>query len=362
MKFIWLTDEYSKEWDNIVKISNDAWLFHFYDWLQSTENVWNLKSISFLVENNGEIVGIFPLQIHKTNRLIKSIFMGSAGAAIKNGINPSFRIKLLNEMYKHAEAIGKKYGSPFIEVYIPPLSNSSLNNQRGINPLINFSYMDISTQTWIVDLYQTEEILFQNLSHDARINIRNAKNIGYKLQKIQSINEIDKYYQIHQETYHRTGAIPHPKEYFLSIYKNICEKGYGTIWEALDHENIPIAFMIVGLFKKRANYIAGCCKTENLNSGVNYLLQYNSMLWAKSQGAKWFENGEAFPNIRSGKLRGLSIFKEKFGGELYRFYKGRLDLTEKSNRNGIFELTKNYFRDLLHSIKSYFKTKKILSI
>jgi hypothetical protein len=354
--FINLSPEFSKEWDKIIQDSDDAWLYHLYDWLHMTENVWDLISKSFLVEHNKEIIAIFPLQMHKKNRILKSVFMGPGGPAIKNSIDLNFRNRVLQAMYSHVKKIALKSRSPYIEIYLPPLINSSISNFWGVNPLINYSYIDISTHTWIVDLRKPEEIIYQNLSYDARRNIKKATKTGFSIRNCQSINEVDKYYKVHTETYNRTGAHPHPKEYFYGIYKYICDKGFGVIWEALDKENNPIAFKITGIFKKSAVYWAGCCKTKYLDSGVNYLLQYNAMLWAKQQGAEWFDNGEAFPNINEGKLRGLTIFKSKFGGELHRLFKGKLNLMKVSEIIGILGITKHFIQELFHSIKSHVRS------
>ncbi len=46
------------------------------------------------------------------------------------------------------------------------------------------------------------------------------------------------------------------------------------------------------------------------------------MLGAKEEGFRWYEVGEIFPGTLDEKLKGLSTFKSKFGGELYRFYRG----------------------------------------
>lgn len=337
MRFIELTPNLSEEWDKVVHTSDDAWLCHLYNWLQMTEKVWNLESKSFLVEHEGEKIGIFPLQMHKKNRILKSTFMGTGGAAIKNSAHPSFRKKVFRAMYDHVEEIARSSGSPYIEIQLPPLDKSSLHNRWGINPLVNYFYTDVSTHTWMVDLSRPEDVIFANLSENAKRKIKLAKKKGYQIEKLKTLEEVDKYYEVHCENYNRTGANPHPKAYFLGIYENICKKGYAVIWKALDHNGEEVAFKIIGLFKNGAIYWAGCCKTEHLNSGVNYLLHYNSMLWAKNKGAGWFESGEAFPNVREGKLKGLTDFKGKFGGELHRFYRGRLQLIAESEKENVYQ-------------------------
>lgn len=324
LRFVNLTQDLSEVWDKLVYASDDAWLYHLHDWLRFTEKIWDLESKSFLVEHEGDVIGIFPLQMHKKSRVLRSIFMGTGGGAVTNAVHPVFRRRIFKAMYGHVEEIACEVRAPFVEIYLPPLAKSCIENRWGVNPLVNYSYTDTSTHAWVADLTKNDDDILAGFSHDARINIRKAREAGYEIRESKSLGDLDEYYRVHCETYHRTGAKSFPKSYFLGIHEHICRKGLAVIWKALNRAGHPVAFEIIGLFKEGAVYWAGCCETKHLHSGVNYLLQYNSMLWAKERGAKWFENGEAFPNVLEGKLRGLTTFKEKFGGELHRFYKGKM--------------------------------------
>ncbi len=334
MKIIPLSPALSVEWDKIANSSDDAWLFHLYDWLELEEEAWDLERKSFLVEHEGRFIGIAPLQKNRKNNFLKSDLMGASGVALINGIDHAFREKVLKAAYQHIEEIARENASPGVEIYLPPLAEISLKDRWQINPLIHFHYTDISTHTLIADLAASEEEILSNLSQTARLQLRNAKESGYT---VRLASGVDKYYETHCENYQRTGVKPHPKVFFVSIYERICKKGHACVWEALDKNGEPIAFELIALFKSKAFYWSGCCKTGHLQSGVNYLLQVNSMLWAKAQGARWFETGEAFPGAREGKEKGLTDFKEKFGGQLHRLLKGRLDISISSKKASAFK-------------------------
>ena len=106
----------------IVHSSDDAWMFHLYDWLELEEKVWDLERKSFLVEHEGRVIGIVPLQMNKKNRFLKSDLMGASGPALINDLDASFRDKALKEIYGHIEEIGRDNSSPGIEIYLPPLA------------------------------------------------------------------------------------------------------------------------------------------------------------------------------------------------------------------------------------------------
>ncbi len=348
-KFLNLNPSLAIEWDKVVFESDDAWLFHLYDFASFTEKAWGYKSKSFLVEEDGEIIAIFPLQID-SRRIIQSLYMGACGPAIKNKVDPGFRLTLLNHMFNHVEEIAKENNSPEVDIFLSPHTKSSFN-RWGVNPLVNYYYNDISTHTWMSDLTRSEKEIFDGFSRNAKRLIKKTEGENFRIEKVKSLEEIDSYYQIHCENYARTGAQPHPKQYFVGIFNTICNKGYATIWKILDKEGNPIAYENIALFKKGAQYWTTCCRNDYLESGVNYLLQYHSMLWAKSQGALWFENGEAFPNIQDGKLRGLTDFKGKFGGELHRFFKGKREFavrTQPRIKDRPYIRWFRYFRDKIY--------------
>jgi hypothetical protein len=46
-------------------------------------------------------------------------------------------------------------------------------------------------------------------------------------------------------------------------------------------------------------------------------------------GIEWYDTGEAFPQIKAGKRKGLNDFKKSFGGQLFPLFRGRLILKKQ---------------------------------
>ncbi|MDD2890556.1 MAG: peptidoglycan bridge formation glycyltransferase FemA/FemB family protein [bacterium] len=324
MRFIPLGPSLREEWDKIVYNSDDAWMFHLYDWITLIERIpeWNLAPENFLVEHEGKIVAIFPLQMRSHTKELLSTGMGPAGHAIRNDVKHKDRENILKETYEYIKNIAYKKKASKISIFIPPLNETSLNNHRGVNPLVNYFYLDVSTHTWIIDLSKTKTELYDNISRNARREIKEAIDKGYRVREINSREEIDIYYNIHCHTYERTGVMPHPKAYFLGIYDYFILNGRTKGFVAIDKNNEPIGFTNIAIFKEKAVYFTTCCEDEHFKNGVYYLLLWNAIEYAKDNGLKWFDCAEAFPNVKEGKLKGLNDFKSKFGGELHRFYKG----------------------------------------
>ncbi|MGC9114293.1 MAG: hypothetical protein ACP5IG_04410 [Candidatus Micrarchaeia archaeon] len=59
------TDADAMAWDAVVESSDEAWLFHLYDWRRVLKKGWNFRSFYLLAEKDGQPVGILPLFLKK---------------------------------------------------------------------------------------------------------------------------------------------------------------------------------------------------------------------------------------------------------------------------------------------------------
>ncbi len=328
MDFVKLNPEFAAQWDNLVHQSEDGWLFGLFSWQKMAVEVpqWGFEDYSFGVLEAGRWKAVMPLQLTMDGRLC-SLPMGASGPVVEPGISESEREGILAAIFDRTKRIAKEQEAHQIEVFIPPLSGTSLSGPGDENFLVRHGFSDASTHSWIIDLRRPKEQIRENISRNARRKIKEAGEKGYKIRPIENRAEMDVYYEIHCETYHRTGVAPHPKEYFLGIYDRFTQTGLSKIWVATDGQGRPVAFTNIGIFKRRALYWTTCCRNEDYRNGVYYLLLWHAIESAKDGGMEWFDCAEAFPDAPAGsKEKGLSDFKRKFGGELHRYSKGRLVL------------------------------------
>jgi hypothetical protein len=325
-----------QEWNVLMNDSDDIWLWHLWEWVETTARVWSLENHYFIAEENGRRVGGFPLQLapassygQPCNRAF-SIMMGSAGPFCTREMPLESRQRVLSELTKSSIdwARKRKLRVLSLSLSLPPLAHSNIQNIRGVNPLATAGWRDVSTHTLIANLSKPESDLWKDLTHDARRSVRLARSAGYTVERTNWQDMIDEYYRVHMETYRRTGTKPHPRVYFEAI-ANMAMRGHAVLWMARDSNNRPVAFHNCARFRNGSQYWSGCCETGHLRSGVNYLLFWNALVGAKEDDCDWYEIGEVFPDAMEGKLRGLTTFKSKFGGELYRFYRGEITLFDR---------------------------------
>ncbi len=326
MEFVPLTSEIADEWDRVVYHSDDGWAFSLVGWLEMVAPIWQMENRSFAIRENGKLAAVMPLHYISNGARLSSSGWGMSGPIIIASVSPAERKRLWRACLRHTQEIAVQVGATHITIAISPLAQSSLKNHWGVNPLTEFGYTDVSTHTRMVRLTQSESELWFGLAQDARQQIKRARVAGYTVRRCAWCDMVNAYYRVHVETYTRTGVKPHPKVYFEGIADQ--RNKHHVLWVGFDPSGTPVAFHNDARFGVAALYHTGCSETAHLKSGVNYLLFWEAMLGERADGCMWYETGEAFPQAKSGKDKGLTDFKGKFGGELHRSFRGEIVLEQ----------------------------------
>jgi len=353
MKIIPLTKQYKKQWDKIVYESNESWFFHFYDWgMFINQEILGNKLLSFLIEDNKQILGIFPLFLKRQKifpfvvmKILSSGF-GTGGLALINGLGEQHVRKIQKFTFDYIDSLAKQYKADLLEINLPPLSPANLPPMnKKINPLIFYGLKDNSTATYLIDLQNNSyEELWKKMETRSRTAIRKAEQSNITIEKVGTIDDIREYYDLHCQTYKRTGVAPHPFLYFETIFK----KGWANMFFARYDKRI-IAAVNVAAFKTGAVYWTSASDYRYSSLGANNLLQWHAIRWAKEQGYKWYDSGEAWLDTNNPKLAGLTRFKGSFGGELFPFYKGeKIYNTYKLQILGLLRNIKHFIKNFLH--------------
>ncbi len=342
MEFVQYDSELESDWDRLVESSQEGWSFSLSAWRQVILGVpqWQLEDLSFAVRENGRLVAAFPLQFSPLTCIVASTGFGGSGPVLAVGLGPQHRRRLLYSMFERAANVARERGARSLEFQVSPVTRGSLAAKRGVNPFLEFGFVDRSGHSRVIDLSVGEEALWASLSADARQQVKRAKAKGYTAAYEPWTSLIDDYYRVHTENYVRTGVRPHPREYFRGIAEYMSSRGNAVLWVARDPGGQPVAFHNdTGLAHART-YHTGCCETAHLDSGANYLLFWESLRGAVADGCSWYDAGEVFPGVKQGKEAGLSVFKSKFGGNIHRVFRcalgfEALDPTATSDRSEV---------------------------
>lgn len=337
-------------WDEFVDASDEAWLWHRYD-LQDAISTWYGKhDVSFAVwdKNIKKIVAVVPLHRIKPAGIFSLFYndMDSLGGpACDNNLSNRYKQTILRCVYERITSF-IHCNVREINLSLSPMSPALRGEMcPRLNPLLELGCANTLSQTWIIDLRSGKDSLWKSMEGRARTAIRKAEKSEIIVREANSVDDCDIYYRLHCETYQRTGVRPHPKEYFEEIWKNFLVKRLSKIWFA-EHNGEVVAAENFGVYKKAAIYWTGAASSKGLAVEANSLLQWTAMQWMVDSGIEWYETGEAFPHIKSGKLKGLSDFKKSFGGKLYPYYKGKL-----RSQNKLLKMM-SLLKEFIHEYKS----------
>ncbi len=353
MEYIGFDQLSYEEWDAAVCNSDDGWAFSIAEWLAMVTPIWYMENLSFAIRENGKIVAVMPLHWIPFEKRLSSSGWGHGGPAIIAEVSAQDRRRLWRVTWTHVEEIATQFMAQRITVSLSPICKSSLTNIWGVNPLVEVGFSDISTHTRLIDLRQTDEGLWYGLAKDARQKIKLAQSLGYNVRRCAWRDFLEDYYRVHTETCYRTGIHPYPKAYFEGIAAQPEE--YYSLWVGFDIAGKPVAFHNDARFKSVAMYHTGCSETIHLKSGINYLLFWEAICGERAEGLLWYESGEVFPAAKSGKEKGLTDFKSKFGGELHRVFRGekfidRLPAVSLSEEKTINQLAESRdWHSILHN-------------
>ncbi len=342
------------QWDALVADSDDVWLYHQHRWIEGVSRVHSVETHYFVAVSQGRWIGAFPVQArafsrkHGRSHQLSSILMGACGPFVHNGLSAKERAQVFQALQQAVLEFASTHHTESLKACLPPLAPGNLQAIRGINPLALAGWRDTSSHTLIADLSKPEDALWSGLAYDARRSVKLARQAGYTVKRVRWAEVLTDYYRIHTENYERTGVKPHPTAYF-ELIAEMDSQDQCALWMASDCNNQPVAFHNCGRFKDAALYWTGCSETAHLKSGVNYLLFWEALIGAKRDGCQWYEIGEIFPEASNEKQKGLSTFKKKFGGELFRFFKGEWPLSPILVRKTPWASLKQRFQRMMTS-------------
>ncbi|MBU1037084.1 aminoacyltransferase, partial [Patescibacteria group bacterium] len=190
------------------------------------------------------------------------------------------------------------------------LTDSHLSPTKDIQP----------SQTLIINLTQTEEILSKNLHHKTRYNIKLAEKKGIII-KEGSLSDFTKVWPLFEQTAKRDRFRLHSKNYYQQMLKVV---PHLKIWLALYEKKI-IATLMAGYFGDTATYLHGASSYKHRSLMAPLLLQWQVIKNTKTSGYHYYDlHGIAPTRDPHHPWAGITRFKKGFGGQEFS-YPGTFD-------------------------------------
>jgi lipid II:glycine glycyltransferase (peptidoglycan interpeptide bridge formation enzyme) len=224
----------------------------------------------------------------------------------------------LKNLAKDRKAIYLKI-EPLIPVAIEgdPFDSIAVCGENVLQTLQTLDWKPSSEQvqfknTMLLDLRPDEEALLAAMKQKTRYNIRLAGRAGVSVRK-GDLEDLDLLYRIYAETSIRDDFVIRQPAYYATAWGNFIRAGIAQPLIA-EFEGEAIAAILVYQYGKTATYMYGMSRSLYREKMPNYLLQWEAIRWAKSQGCETYDLWGA-PEVldESDPLWGLYRFKRGFG-------------------------------------------------
>ncbi|MGQ0828897.1 MAG: peptidoglycan bridge formation glycyltransferase FemA/FemB family protein [Bacteroidota bacterium] len=168
--------------------------------------------------------------------------------------------------------------------------------------------------TYLLDLGQSEEMLFFSIKKKSRGYIKSAIRLNYSVTKALKSDDIIKCYNVLKDTLDKSDIhffkFPDFEKYLQSLSGN-----YSLLSVFSEQDQCAAAVLII--YNQNMAYYFYGGKKEGIHPGINLLLLWEAILVARNSGYKYFNfvGARINPDPLS-KAAGIQRFKEKFNGEL----------------------------------------------
>lgn len=175
----------------------------------------------------------------------------------------------------------------------------------------------------VLDLSSPAEQLFATLDRGSRRNVRAPERLPVSVQAISDVTLVPRINELMRESLGRTGAtyVPLPWARILAHAAQHPEQSrvVGLFDTTREGPEALLGLAWAGHHGDHAHYDAGAStRSTPLKVGIAYPLIWDLILWAHTNGARWFDFGgvsrPAEPTADA--LAGISAFKRSFTKEL----------------------------------------------
>jgi lipid II:glycine glycyltransferase (peptidoglycan interpeptide bridge formation enzyme) len=291
--------------------------YAFGEWqVASGRKVWR-----FVIENGGKQVGFFQI-IKYPLAFGKSYLYIPHGPVLFEKLDERF----LQSLKETLSCIEKKEKAVFTRFdFFPVVADQKIFHKYFNQPSAyaeRGSYFQPKVD-WVIDLSKDEEALLGNMMKDGRYSINLASRKGTTAEMVagDDMQEyFDIFYGLMQETAKRDGFRLHPEEYYRNIFGTAGNGNADIALFIAENNKKVLSAHLIAYFGRTAFDLYGGSSGDSRELMPNYALQWQAIRKSKLKGCLLYNFGAVEADGgRSGKFGGISLFKQKFGGEILNY-------------------------------------------
>lgn len=295
MLTIRLTDTKDQgKWDEYVLSHPDASPYHLWAWKKSVEQAYGHKTFYFLVEENAQVAGAFPL-VHLRIPLLLNELAALPFCDVGNCLADSVQVQ--DALLENAKELFKTIRCRKVGLR-GTLKESDLLGQ-------SFHVEKTGKVRMLFSLPDSSEALLASFKSKLRSQIRKAEKNGVQFRWAGS-DGVELLYAVYSRNMRDLGSPPHSRQWFDSIMTNYGEKARIGLAE---YEGKCIgAGLILSTNSLTVIPWASTLREHNRLS-PNMLLYWNFLKHSADNGFKTFDFG------RSTEGEGTYRFKKQWGAQ-----------------------------------------------
>ncbi|WP_047863795.1 lipid II:glycine glycyltransferase FemX [Rubrobacter aplysinae] len=314
------------------------------------------QPLRLLLEKDGEVAGAGQFLLRSTFPIPGKVMYASKGPWL-----PWDDTEAVEAFFEEATRIARREGAHTLK--IEPEVYDEREDVKKMLGGIGFekARYDLNFDaTILMDLDQPEDELMANMSgKTTRYNVRLAGRKGVEVREPEDFDwAFEKFYEwLGDMAEQKEGYdLKRPPEYYHRMMSLLNEVDQGHFFFAF-HEGQPLSVVYVFVFGNKMWYMQGASDRENRKLKPTYVLQWEVMRWAKSQGITYYDMvgiPKKENRDESDPYYGVYKFKLGFGGEVVDFI-GCMDLPVRPRLAAMwYRLEPLYYRAYLKLKKSIF--------
>ena len=284
-------------WDNYVDTHPNSVPYCRFSWKDSVEKAYGHKAYYLLAEEEGAILGIFPLFLFRVpflgDSLVSLPFCDVGGILANNE-------KCYKALLAEGFSIGSKGKVKNIEV------RSCQKHPDELQENVDwFHSLETSKVRMLLKLPQSSEELWKSFKSKLRSQVRKAEKNGLMF-RWGDIDDLNSFYQVFSQNMHDLGSPVHGRKWIESI---LMEFGDNARMGLIFKDEEPIGCGII-LFTKHNVSIPWASTLRRYNRlSPNMMLYWSFLKFAADNEKKIFDFGRSTPN------EGTYRFKKQWGAE-----------------------------------------------
>lgn len=314
------------QWDQALKQNENSMTYQTVNWQRMFFGVYGSKPFFISVLNSeSKIVGQLAGVIHKKwfwrDANIFSRLVGNRlglGTLIHWFYGPiihdkSHQDEIISKILSSVEEIAEKNNVMMIRGISPPLETNLSNSS-----FQNHCYELKTGATFIIDLRQGIENLYNSLKKDIRYYIRKSEKFDFKFEVVNQKKALDEFKNLKIAALKREGGrrVINTPTFYDKHWELLHNEGFEQLLVARKG-NENVGGILTLTFNK--NIIQHILANEPDTDLVGTFLTWNTIKWSMENNYNTFDFAGVNPNPQTSKEKGIYFYASKWGGKLYEY-------------------------------------------